>query len=166
MTKAEKYSSILRGNPAASCVGDSRVAAMREKETAFGIGRLETYTGFAEQVHQTKRALLDFLIGAKHAKKTIVGYGAPAKGNTLLNYCGVRTDFLDYVVDRSPHKQGLFLPGTHIPVYSPDRIRQTRPDYILILPWNIKDEIIEQMSYVREWGAKFAIPIPRVEVIA
>ena len=145
---------------------DSRVAAMREKETALGIGRLETYTGFAEQVHQTKRALLDFLIGAKHEKKTIVGYGAPAKGNTLLNYCGIRTDFLDYVVDRSPHKQGLFLPGTRIPVYSPDRIRQTRPDYILILPWNIKDEIIEQMSYVREWGAKFVIPIPRAEVIA
>ena len=145
---------------------DSRVAAMRAKEVSFGIDRLETYTGFAEQVHQTKRALLDFLIGAKHEKKTIVGYGAPAKGNTLLNYCGIRTDFLDYVVDRSPHKQGLFLPGTRIPVYSPDRIRQTRPDYILILPWNIKDEIIEQMSYVREWGAKFVIPIPRVEVIA
>ena len=145
---------------------DSRVAAMRAKEVAFGIGRLETYTGFVEQVHQTKRALLDFLIGAKHAKKTIVGYGAPAKGNTLLNYCGIRMDFLDYVVDCSPHKQGLFLPGTRIPIYSPDRIRQTRPDYILILPWNIKNEIIEQMSYVREWGAKFVIPIPRVEVIA
>ncbi len=144
----------------------SRVAAMREKEAAFGVGRLETYTDFAEQVRQTKRALLDFLISAKRARKTIVGYGAPAKGNTLLNYCGIRTDFLDYTVDRSPHKQGQFLPGTRIPIYSPDRIRQTRPDYVLILPWNLKDEIIEQMSYVREWGAKFVIPIPRVEVIA
>ncbi len=144
---------------------DQRVMAMREKEASFGVGRLETYTGFAEQVCETKRALLDFLIEAKRAKKTIVGYGAPAKGNTLLNYCGIRTDFLDYTVDRSPHKQGQFLPGTHIPIYSPDRIRQTRPDYVLILPWNLKDEIIEQMSYVREWGAKFVIPIPRVEVI-
>ncbi len=145
---------------------DPRVMAMREQEASFGVGRLETYAGFAEQVCETKRALLDFLIEAKRAKKTIVGYGAPAKGNTLLNYCGIRTDFLDYTVDRSPHKQGQFLPGTHIPIYSPDRIRQTRPDYILILPWNLKDEIIEQMSYVREWGAKFVIPIPRVEVIA
>ncbi len=145
---------------------DPRVMVMREKETSFGIGRLETYTGFAEQACETKRALLDFLIEAKRAKKTIVGYGAPAKGNTLLNYCGIRSDFLDYTVDRSPHKQGQFLPGTHIPIYSLDRIRQTRPDYVLILPWNLKDEIIEQMSYVREWGAKFVIPIPRVEVIA
>lgn len=143
-----------------------RVTAMREKEAAFGIGKLETYTGFAERVCETKRSLLDFLIGAKRAGKTVVGYGAPAKGNTLLNYCGIRADFLDYVVDLSPHKQGLFLPGTRIPVYSPDRIWQTTPDYILILPWNIKHEIMEQMSRARQWGAKFVIPIPRVEVIA
>lgn len=143
-----------------------RVAAMRDKEAAFGIGRLETYTGFAEQARQTKYALLDFLIGAKRAKKMVVGYGAPAKGNTLLNYCGIRTDFLDYTVDRSPHKQGTYLPGTRIPVFAPGKLAETRPDYVLILPWNLKDELVEQMSYVREWGAKFVIPIPRVEVIA
>lgn len=143
-----------------------RVAAMRAKEAAFGMGDLETYNRFAEQTRESKRALLTFLIEAKRAKKTIVGYGAPAKGNTLLNYCGIRSDFLDYTVDRSPHKQGMFLPGTHIPVYAPERIRATRPDYILVLPWNLKDEIIEQMSHAREWGAKFVIPIPRVEVIA
>ncbi len=148
------------------CTVGSRVAAMRDKEAAFGIGRLETYTGFAEQARQTKYALLDFLIGAKRAKKTVVGYGAPAKGNTLLNYCGIRSDFLDYTVDRSPHKQGTYLPGTRIPVFAPEKLAETRPDYILILPWNLKDEIVEQMSYVREWGAKFVIPIPRVEVIA
>lgn len=145
---------------------EARVAAMRAKEAAFGIGDMETYNRFAEQARESKRALLAFLIEAKRAKKTIVGYGAPAKGNTLLNYCGIRSDFLDYTVDRSPHKQGMFLPGTHIPVYAPERIRATRPDYILVLPWNLKDEIIEQMSHAREWGAKFVIPIPRVEVIA
>lgn len=144
---------------------DPRVAAMRQKEAEFGISRLETYTGFAERVRETKRLLLEFLIDAKRASKSVVGYGAPAKGNTLLNYCGIRTDFLDYTVDRSPHKQGAYLPGTHIPIFSPDQIRRTRPDYVLILPWNIKDEIIEQMGYVREWGAKFIVPIPRVEVI-
>lgn len=144
----------------------ARVATMLEKEAAFGIDDLETYNLFAEQTRESKRALLAFLIEAKRAGKHIVGYGAPAKGNTLLNYCGVRSDFLDYTVDRSPHKQGTFLPGTHIPVHAPERIRETRPDYILILPWNLKDEIIEQMSHVREWGAKFVIPIPRVEVIA
>ncbi len=115
---------------------------------------------------RTKRQLLEFLIEAKAAGKTIVGYGAPAKGNTLLNYCGVRSDFVDYTVDRSPHKQGKFLPGTHIPIFHPDRVRETRPDYVLILPWNIKEEIMEQMSYVREWGAKFVVPIPEAEVLA
>jgi C-methyltransferase C-terminal domain len=96
----------------------------------------------------------------------VVGYGAPAKGNTLLNYCGVRTDFIDYTVDRSPHKQGLFLPGTHIPIHAPDRIRETKPDYVLILPWNLKDEIIRQMADVRAWGGRFVVPIPRVELLA
>lgn len=144
----------------------ARVDEMLTKETVFGLNQLKTYTGFAEQVRETKRALLEFLIDAKRAGKSIVGYGAPAKGNTLLNYCGIRTDFLDYTVDRSPHKEGAFLPGTHIPIYSPDRIRDTRPDYVLILPWNIKDEIIEQMAHVREWGGRFVVPIPRVEVIA
>ena len=106
-----------------------------------------------------------FLIAAKHAGKTIVGYGAPAKGNTLLNYCGIRTDFIDYTVDRSPHKQGHFLPGVHIPVYDPERIRETRPDYVLILPWNIKDEVLQQMADVRDWGGKFVVPIPEVRVL-
>jgi hypothetical protein len=95
----------------------------------------------------------------------VAGYGAPAKGNTLLNYCGIRTDLLDYTVDRSPHKQGRFLPGTHIPVFHPDRIRETRPDYVLILPWNLKDEVMLQMAYVRRWGARFVIPIPKVQVL-
>jgi 2-polyprenyl-3-methyl-5-hydroxy-6-metoxy-1,4-benzoquinol methylase len=144
----------------------AKVASLRKREIDAGMTALATYEKFSENVRDTKRKLLDFLIRAKREGKSMAGYGAPAKGNTLLNYCGIRTDFLDYTVDRSPHKQGLFLPGTRIPVHAPDRIRQTRPDYILILPWNIKDEIIEQMSHVREWGGKFVVPIPRVEVIA
>ncbi|WP_372522588.1 methyltransferase domain-containing protein [Sulfuricaulis sp.] len=144
----------------------ANVESLRKRETGAGMTALATYEKFSENVRDTKRKLLDFLIRAKREGKSMAGYGAPAKGNTLLNYCGIRTDFLDYTVDRSPHKQGLFLPGTRIPVHAPDRIRQTRPDYILILPWNIKDEIIEQMSHVREWGGKFVVPIPRVEVIA
>jgi hypothetical protein len=116
-------------------------------------------------VKATKRSLLRFLIEAREAGKRVVGYGAPAKGNTLLNYCGVRTDLLEYTVDRSPHKQGQFLPGTHIPVYAPDKIRETRPDYVLILPWNLKDEIADQMADVRAWGGKFVVPIPEVRVL-
>ena len=107
---------------------------------------------------------MKFLIQAKENGKTIVGYGAPAKGNTLLNYCGIRNDFLDYTVDRNPHKQGYYLPGSHISVKSPEKIKDTKPDYVLILPWNIKDEIIEQISYIREWGGKFVIPIPKVKI--
>ena len=117
-----------------------------------------------ERVKETKRKLLEFLIGAKRNGKTIVGYGAPAKGNTLLNYCGVRTDFIDYTVDRSPHKQKLFLPGTHIPIHHPDKTRKTKPDYVLILPWNIKDEIMQQMAFIREWGGQFVVPIPEVGI--
>ena len=113
-----------------------------------------------------KRKLLQFLIKAKENGKSISAYGAPAKGNTLLNYCGVRTDFIDYAVDRSPHKQGMFLPGTHIPIYEPDRIFRTKPDYLLILPWNLKEEIIQQMSGIRSWGGQFVVPIPKVTVIA
>ena len=108
--------------------------------------------------------MLRFLIAAKEDGKSIAGYGAPAKGNTLLNYCGVRTDFLDYTVDRSPHKQGRFLPGTRIPIHAPDRMRETRPDYVLILPWNLKEEIVEQMADVRSWGGRFVVPIPEVGV--
>jgi len=142
-----------------------RVKDLRDREEYFGITRLETYHVFDEKVRETKRKLLDFLIAAKRQGKTIVGYGAPGKGNTLLNYCGIRTDFLDYTVDRNPYKQGKYLPGSHIPIYDPERIRQTRPDYILILPWNFKDEILAQMSYIRDWGGQFVVPIPEVKVL-
>jgi len=141
------------------------VDGLRERERQAGLDGLVAYADFAEAVKETKRTLLDFLITAKRAGKSIVGYGAPAKGNTLLNYCGIRGDFIDYTVDRSPHKQGLFLPGTHIPIHHPDKIRETRPDYLLILPWNLKDEVMEQMADIRQWGAKFVVPIPRVEVL-
>jgi hypothetical protein len=141
-----------------------RVPALRQSEQAFGITRLATYATFEERVKETKRKLLTFLIEAKRAGKSVVGYGAPGKGNTLLNYCGIRTDFLDYTVDRSPHKQGRFLPGTRIPIRHPDEITRTQPDYILILPWNLKDEIMHQMSHVKTWGGKFVTPIPEVTV--
>jgi len=141
------------------------VAKIRDCELREGFDRLETYQGFARQVEETKRNLLEFLIKAKREGKTVVGYGAPAKGNTLLNYCGVRSDFLDYTVDRSFHKQGRFLPGTRIPIYAPEKIRETKPDYVLILPWNLKDEIASQMAHIREWGGRFVVPIPKVEVL-
>lgn len=142
----------------------SRVAAMKAFEVARGITDLATYTAFGEKVKETKRKLLLFLIEAKRAGKTVVGYGAPGKGNTLLNYCGIRTDFLDYTVDRSPHKYGNFLPGTRIPIHHPDQIAETRPDYVLILPWNLKEEIMRQMNHIRAWGGKFVVPIPEVRV--
>jgi SAM-dependent methyltransferase len=141
-----------------------RVQQMRKWETAKGVNDLKSYETFGEQVRETKRKLLEFLIDARRLGKSIAGYGAPGKGNTLLNYCGIRTDFLDYTVDRSPFKQGKFLPGTHVPIYHPDRIQQTRPDYLLILPWNLKDEIMNQMSFIREWGGKFVVPIPKLEI--
>ena len=141
-----------------------RAKALRAREEAAGTTRLETYSRFAEQVKETKRKLLDFLIEAKRNGKTIAGYGAPGKGNTLLNYCAIRTDFLDYTVDRNPYKHGRFLPGTHVPIFPPDRIRETKPDFLLILPWNLKDEIIKQNGFIREWGGKFVVPIPEVQV--
>ena len=140
------------------------VTRLRAREASAGLSRLETYAAFTEQVHETKRRLLEFLINVKRAGKHIAGYGAPGKGNTLLNYCGIRTDFLDYTVDRNPYKHGRFLPGTHIPIHAPEKIRQTRPDYVLILPWNLKDEIMEQVSYIREWAGQFVVPIPDVKV--
>lgn len=138
---------------------------LRTLEHKAGLHKLETYTAFGEKVKATKRNLVSYLIELKNQSKTIVGYGAPAKGNTLLNYCGIGRDFLDYTVDRNPHKQGLFLPGTHIPIYAPEKIAETKPDYVLILPWNLKDEIINQMAHVRSWGGKFIIPIPTVQEI-
>jgi SAM-dependent methyltransferase len=140
------------------------VARLLTGERDYGLGAIATYERFAEEVQETKRSLLEFLISTRRAGKSVAGYGAPGKGNTLLNYCGIRTDFLEYTVDRNPYKQGNFLPGTHIPIYPPERIRETKPDYILILPWNLRDEIVSQLGYVREWGARFVVPIPRVEV--
>jgi hypothetical protein len=143
-----------------------RVMDLLARETAAGLTRSEHYLSFAEKVCETKRTLLDFLIAAKQKRKSIAGYGAPAKANTLLNYCGIRSDFIDYTVDRSPHKQGHFLPGTHIPIYHPDKLEETRPDYVLILPWNLKNEIMDQMSHIRKWGGQFVVPIPEVRVYA
>jgi hypothetical protein len=141
-----------------------RVADLLAREQAAGLGSLDAYRSFGPRVERLKRGFLRFLIQTREEGKSIVGYGAPAKGNTLLNYCGVRTDFLDYTVDRSPHKQGRYLPGTRIPILSPDRIRETRPDYVLILPWNLKEEVMEQMSDVRSWGGRFVVAVPEVRV--
>jgi SAM-dependent methyltransferase len=143
----------------------TRAQQLRARELALGFNRLQTYQNFAEQVKSTKRKILSLLIDLKNRGSSIVGYGAPGKGNTLLNYCGIRTDLLSYTVDRNPYKQGKYTPGTHIPILSPDTIRDTRPDYIFILPWNLKDEIIAQMSFVREWGGKFIVPIPEPQIL-
>jgi SAM-dependent methyltransferase len=137
-----------------------RVNALRELELVHRFDQLHTYSNFGQKVAETKRKILGLLIEAKAIGKQIVGYGAPGKGNTLLNYCGIRSDFLDYTVDKNPFKQGKYLPGSHIPIYPPERIFETRPDYVLILPWNVKDEIIDQMGGIRAWGGKFIIPIP------
>ena len=142
----------------------TRVGELLARERSLGFDRIGTYSRFGEQVRETKRKVLDFLIDAKRAGKQIVGYGAPGKGNTLLNYCGIRTDFLDYTVDRNPYKQGKFTPGTRIPILHPDRIRETKPDYLFMLPWNLSAEIMQQMSYVREWGCKFVAPIPELTI--
>ena len=144
---------------------EANVLELRNREKNAGLTDILRFAGFAEQVKETKRRLLDFLINAKREGKLVVGYGAPAKGNTLLNFCGIRTDFIDYTVDRSPHKQGHYLPGTHIPVFAPDKLRETKPDYVLILPWNIKEEIMEQVAYIRKWEGKFVVPIPMLEVL-
>jgi SAM-dependent methyltransferase len=141
-----------------------RAAAMLALEQEKGVDELSTYADYGTRVEETKHDLLEFLIDARREGKTVAGYGAPGKGNTLLNYCGIRTDLLAYTVDRSPAKHGRFLPGTHIPVYEPDRIFETRPDYVLVLPWNLRDEIAEQMAAIREWGGRFVVPIPRLEV--
>jgi SAM-dependent methyltransferase len=141
-----------------------RACELHNREVQAGFTKMEHYAAFGEQVKETKRKLLNFLIQAKREGKSIVGYGAPGKGNTLLNYCGIRTDFLDYTVDRNPYKQGKFLPGTHIPIYPPEKIQETKPDYVFILPWNFKDEIMSQMARIREWGGRFVVPIPEVKV--
>jgi len=142
-----------------------RVEALKQRELDRGYGKIETYLDFARKVIDTKCALLEFLIEARRAGKRVVGYGAPAKGNTLLNFCGVRGDLIEYTVDRNPYKQGRLLPGTRIPIRAPEEIARTKPDYVLILPWNLRDEIVEKMAHVRDWGGQFVVPIPRVEIV-
>jgi 2-polyprenyl-3-methyl-5-hydroxy-6-metoxy-1,4-benzoquinol methylase len=143
---------------------NDRVSALLEHEIKAGVKDIEYYLSFNKKVKQTKREILSFMLDAKDKGKSIVAYGAPAKGNTLLNYCGIRTDLIDYAVDRSPHKQGYLLPGTHIPIYNPDKVKDTKPDYLVILVWNIKEEIMEQMSHIRDWGCQFVVFIPHVKV--
>jgi C-methyltransferase C-terminal domain len=136
-----------------------------DAEAAAGLHTVEGHRGFADAVFAIKRDLLTFLLAARDQGKTVVGYGAPGKGNTLLNHCGIRSDLLAYTVDRSPHKQGMFLPGTHIPIHHPDRIAVDRPDFVLVLPWNLRTELTEQLRYVREWGGRLVFPIPSLEVV-
>ena len=140
-------------------------ARILEEERMYGLVQIDTYSSFAENMSSSKRQLLKFLIDAKEKGKQVVGYGAPAKGNTLLNYCGIREDLLSYTVDLNPQKQGLYLPGTHIPIYAPEKIKQTQPDYVLVLPWNLIDEIKSQLSFIRSWGGKFVVPIPCIKII-
>ena len=142
-----------------------RLRALRAREITGGYQQVETYTRFERQVRETKHKLLEVLIAAKRSGKRIVGYGAPGKGNTLLNYCGIRTDFIDFTVDRNPYKHGRFLPGTHIPIHPPERLDEARPDFIFVLPWNLKEEIMTQLAHTRSWGAKFIIPIPEAAVL-
>lgn len=144
---------------------NERVTDLLAREKIAGLSSLDAYRSFARRVEKVKRGLLRFLIQAKEEGKSVAGYGAPAKGNTLLNYCGIRTDLLDYTVDLSPHKQGRYLPGVRIPIFAPDRLRETRPDYVLILPWNLREEIMDQMADVRSWGGKFVVAIPEVRVL-
>jgi hypothetical protein len=142
-----------------------RVGDLRAREITAGYANLDHYYAFEERALRTKQKLIEFLENAKREGKRVVGYGAPAKGNTLLNYCGVSPDLIEYTVDRNPHKQGRLLPGTHIPIYEPERIGVTKPDYILILPWNLKQEIVSQLSFARTWGAQFVVPIPEPRLV-
>lgn len=141
------------------------VVNLLDKEISYGLSDLEIYKRYTEKVKETKRKLLSFLIEAKTAGKTVVGYGAPGKGNTLLNYCGIRQDFLDYTVDLSTQKQGKYTPGCRLPILDPSVLKETRPDFVLVLPWNLIDEISRQHSYIKEWGGKFVVPIPEVKVL-
>lgn len=142
----------------------STVRDLMAQEEQAGLASREGYESFALQVKQTKAALLDFLMTAAKEGKSVAGYGAPGKSATLLHYCGIGKDLIEYTVDRSPYKQGRFLPGNHIPIYHPDRIRETKPDYVVILPWNLKDEIMQQLQFIREWGGRFVVPIPEVAI--
>jgi hypothetical protein len=155
----------VHARPAGSAAPGPRVRALLDAEAAAGLHSVAGYEGFASEVLTIKSDLLDFLIAAAREGRSVVGYGAPGKGNTLLNHCGIRTDLLQYTVDRSPAKQGKFLPGTHIPIYEPDRIAQTKPDYVLVLAWNLRDEISQQLSYVRSWGGRLVFPIPVLDIV-
>ena len=142
-----------------------RVRELLDREEAAGLTTVAAYDAFAERPRRVKGALWEFLLETRRQGQAVVGYGAPAKGNTLLNYCGIGTDFLAYTVDRSPHKQGCFLPGTRIPIHGPERIRETRPEYVLILPWNLRREIVEQMAEIRTWGGRFVVAVPEIQVL-
>lgn len=142
-----------------------RLLALREREFAAGLDRMESYAGFGEKVRETKRKALTFLIEAARAGKHVAAYGAPGKGNTFLNYCGIGTDMIAYTVDRNPYKQGRYLPGSRIPIYHPDKLVETKPDIIVILPWNFRDEISEQLNYTAEWGAKLVVFVPEFTVL-
>jgi hypothetical protein len=144
---------------------NKRVDTLLKKEKENGLENISTYINFKKNVEKVKEELQEFFYDVKNSRKKIVCYGAAAKGNTLLNYCEIGNNFIDYVVDQNPYKQGLFLPGTHIPIKEPDEIKKTKPDYLLIMPWNLKNEIMEQMKYIQEWGGKFVIPIPEVKII-
>jgi 2-polyprenyl-3-methyl-5-hydroxy-6-metoxy-1,4-benzoquinol methylase len=143
----------------------TRVKAVLDDEEAAGLHSLEGHAGFASEVLKIKSNLVEFLLAAAKEGKSVAGYGAPGKGNTLLNHCGIRSDLLAYTVDRSPFKQGKFLPGTHIPIYPPERLAETRPDYIVVLPWNLRDEISRQLEYVRSWGGRLVFPIPELDIV-
>ena len=146
-------------------VPTARVQMLLEEEDRAGLHTLAGHAGFAGEVLRIKSDLLDFLVRAAREGRTVAGYGAPGKGNTLLNHCGIREDLLQYTVDRSPVKQGKYLPGTHIPIYAPERLAETRPDFILVLPWNLRDEISQQLDYARSWGARLVFPIPELEIV-
>jgi hypothetical protein len=152
------------GDDAIAATG--RVEALLAAEKSGGYDRIDGYQDFARRVIETKWALLELLIGLRRAGNSIVGYGAPGKGNTLLNYCAIRADLLDYTVDRNPNKQGRYLPGTHIPIYAPSKIEETRPAYVLVLPWNLKQEIMGQLSHIQDWGGQVIVPIPHPEVVS
>ena len=157
---------VYLAHEASSHVATDAVARLRAAETARGFLEIDTYTGFDAEVRALKRDLLDVLIGLKRQGKRIVGYGAPGKGNTLLNYCGIGPDFLEFTVDRNPYKHGRFTPGMHVPIHAPEALDAARPDYVLILPWNLKAEIMAQLRHVGDWGAKFIVPIPSPTIIA
>ncbi|MEN6608799.1 MAG: class I SAM-dependent methyltransferase, partial [Bryobacteraceae bacterium] len=144
----------------------TEVERVRGEEDQLGYRRLETYPKFGARVEETKRSILEFLIRAKRDGQMVAAYGAPGKGNTLLNYCGIRSDLIDYSVDRNPYKHGKFLPGSHIPIFPTTRIAETRPDWVVVMPWNLKAEIIDQLAYIREWGGRFVVFIPDVETFS